>query len=78
MEVKIGVSHANREITLDSSLTADEVHKAVDEAFKSQDGLLVLSDTKGRTVYVPTEKLGYVEVSGETGRKVGFGGVARP
>ncbi len=73
MEVKIGVSHVNREITLESGLTAEELHKAVDEALKSDDGLLVLSDNKGRTVYVPTQKLGYVEISGETGRKVGFG-----
>ncbi|MBA2574950.1 MAG: DUF3107 domain-containing protein [Actinomycetota bacterium] len=73
MEVKIGMSHVNREITLESTLTAEEVHNAVDEALKSDGGLLVLSDNKGRTVYVPTQKLGYVEISGETGRKVGFG-----
>jgi hypothetical protein len=73
VEVKIGVIHANRELTLDSSQSADDVQKVVAEALAADRGLLALTDDKGRTVYVPAEKLAYVELSGETGRRVGFG-----
>ncbi len=72
MEVKIGVTHANRELSLESSQSADDVLKAVNAALADDDGLLVLSDDKGRTVYVPAEKLAYVEVVGAAGRRMGF------
>ncbi len=72
MEVKIGVTHANRELSLESSQSADDVFKAVSAALADDDGLLVLSDDKGRTVYVPAEKLAYVEVVGAAGRRMGF------
>lgn len=73
MEVKIGVTHANREISLESSQSADDVQKAILDALSDSKSLLMLSDDKGRTVYVPAEKLAYVEIVGETGRRVGFG-----
>ncbi len=72
MEVKIGVTHANRELSLESSQSADDVLKAVNAALADDDGLLVLSDDKGRTVYVPAQKLAYVEVVGAAGRRMGF------
>jgi hypothetical protein len=73
VEVKIGVIHANRELTLDSSQTADEVHKAIAAALGGDTGLLELRDDTGRTIFVPVEKLAYVEVAGESVRRVGFG-----
>jgi uncharacterized protein DUF3107 len=73
VEVKIGVTHANRELTLESSQSADDVQKAVSEALSEDHGILALSDDKGRTVFVPAEKLAYIEIVGETGRRVGFG-----
>jgi hypothetical protein len=72
VEVKIGVTHANRELSLESSQSADDVLKAVNDALSGDDGLLVLTDDKGRTVYVPAEKLAYVEVVGASGRRMGF------
>ncbi len=74
MEVKIGVTHANRELTLESSQSADDVQKAVSEALSEEHGILSLTDDKGRTVFVPATKLAYIEIVGETGRRVGFGG----
>lgn len=73
MEVKIGVTHANRELTLESSQSPDEIQEAVRAALGEGGGLLSLTDEKGRVVYVPAEKLAYVEISGESGRKMGFG-----
>jgi hypothetical protein len=72
VEVKIGVTHANRELTLESSQSADDVLKAVNDALADDDGLFVLTDDKGRTVYVPAQKLAYVEVVGASGRRMGF------
>jgi len=73
VEVKIGVVHANRELALDSSQTAEEVRSAIADALSGDSGLLSLTDSKGRTVFVPVEKLAYVEITGESTRKVGFG-----
>jgi len=75
VEVKIGVSHAARELTFESSQSPDDMQKAIADALAGDHGLLVLNDEKGRTLYVPIDKLAYVELSGEQGRRVGFGAV---
>ena len=72
MEVKIGVQNANRELVLDSGQTTDDVEKAVSQALSSAEGVLVLSDSKGRKVLVPTDKLAYVEIGTSTSGQVGF------
>lgn len=72
MEVKIGVRNVAREITLESSQSADEVAAAVDAAIAAG-STLKLVDEKGRVVVVPTTVLGYVEIGAPEGRKVGFG-----
>lgn len=73
MEVKIGVIHASRELTLETSQSAEDIHKAVAAALSGKDGVLELHDDRGRSVHVPAEKLAYVEISGATPRRVGFG-----
>ncbi len=73
MEVKIGVIHASRELTLETNQSAEEVHKAVAEALSGKGGVFELHDDRGRSVHVPAEKLAYVEISGGSSRKVGFG-----
>jgi len=73
VEVKIGVQHASREIVVDSEQGHDAIIKSVRAALAEDEGMLVLADSKGRTVIVPVEKLAYVEVGEETARKVGFG-----
>ncbi|MEJ7707859.1 MAG: DUF3107 domain-containing protein [Nocardioidaceae bacterium] len=73
MEVRIGVTHTSRELTLDTSMSTDDLHKTLSTALTSDESLLVLTDDKGRTVYVPVEKLAYVEISGQAGRRMGFG-----
>ncbi len=72
MEVKIGVQNVAREITLESSQTADQVVALVDQAVAAG-GTLRLTDTSGRTVVVPTTVLGYVEAGSDNDRRVGFG-----
>jgi hypothetical protein len=59
---------------LESSQSVEEIQKVVTEALQGDTGLLVLSDERGRTVAVPTDKLAYVDIAGSGGRRVGFGG----
>ena len=71
MEVKIGVIHASRELTLDTTLDAGEVEAQVLSAL-TDGGVLSLADAKGRRVVVPAEKLAYVEITTSTAGQVGF------
>lgn len=73
MEIKIGVQHAARELSLESELSAEEVEKVVSAALTGKTGLLVLSDEKGRKVMVPADRLAYVEIGEPSARRVGFG-----
>lgn len=73
MEVKIGVRNATRELVLESSQTPDEVHDAVMKALKSNDGVLELTDERGRQVVVVVEHLTYVDIGESEERRVGFG-----
>ena len=72
MEVKIGVQNANRELVLDSGQSTDDVEKAVSQALSGDGSVLVLTDTKGRKILVPTDKLAYVEIGSSTSGQVGF------
>jgi hypothetical protein len=71
VEVKIGVQYAPRELTLESAQTPAEVEQAVSEAI-AKDGLLTLTDEKGRRVIVPVAKIAYVEIAESTNRPFGF------
>ena len=73
MEIKIGVADSPRELVLTVDETPAQVAEAVSTALTSSDGLLSLTDEKGRQVLVPTARLAYVEIAGEERRPVGFG-----
>lgn len=73
MEVKIGVQHAPREIVIESRQSAEEVQAAVEAALGKNSTLLSLEDEHGRRVLVPSDKVAYVEIGEQAGRKVGFG-----
>jgi hypothetical protein len=71
VEVKIGVQHAPRELTLESTQTPAEVEQVVTEAL-AKDSVLTLVDEKGRRVIVPVAKLAYVEIAETSNRPFGF------
>lgn len=73
MEVKIGVQRVPREVLVESDLSADEVTTAVTEAMASGTPL-VLNDTRGQRVVIPSTAIGYVDIAGEAKGRVGFGG----
>ena len=73
VEVKIGVRNATRELILESAQSPDEVHSAVMKALKSSNGVLELTDERGRQVVVIVEHLMYVDIGESEERRVGFG-----
>lgn len=65
------MQHINRELTLESDASADEVIENLNNAIK--DGaLLTLTDTKGRTLVIQADKLAYVDIGAANSRHVGF------
>lgn len=71
MEVKIGVQHAARELVVDTDESIDTVEKRISEAVAG-DGVLTLTDTKGRKTVVPASKIAFVEIGGGVAGQVGF------
>jgi len=72
VEVKIGVLHTPREITLDSAQTQKEIEQIVAMALANSEGQLALADEKGRKVIVPANLVAYVEIAQPDARRVGF------
>lgn len=70
-EVKIGISDSTHEINIECASTQAEVIAKVNEALKTS-SVLSLSDTKGRELLVPSNKISFVEVGESSDRKVGF------
>jgi hypothetical protein len=73
MEVKLGVTYSPKELVVETDKSAEDVAGLVEAAVGGQTKVLWLSDTKGRRVGIPTEKLAYVEVGEENpAKRVGF------
>lgn len=72
MEVKIGVQHAPRELSVSTEENPQAVLALLEEALKN-DSVFTLTDDKGRTVAVPASRVAYLDFTSDVGRKVGFG-----
>lgn len=75
MEVKIGLAQLPKELIIDACESAEEISAALHHALNSPDGLLTLTDEKGRHIMVVASRIGYVELGQEHTRPVGFGAV---
>jgi hypothetical protein len=76
VEVRIGVTYTGKEleVELPDDTDRDALSKAVDAAVAGTNPVLWLTDRKGKTVGVPSEKIAYVELGrAASDRKVGFG-----
>ena len=76
MDIRIGVTQAAREISLEQADDERDATKAkVEAALSGAVDVLWLVDKKGRTVGVPAVKIAYVEIGSVEGdRRIGFGG----
>lgn len=72
MEIKIGIQHVARELTVETEATAAEVEAELRKAL-SDSSLVALTDEKGRKVLVPADKIAYIDLGQEKTRPVGFG-----
>ncbi|MCI0158670.1 DUF3107 domain-containing protein [Leifsonia shinshuensis] len=74
MEIRIGIVNAPRELSFESAQSAEELTEQIQAGLTSGNGILKLSDDKGRVYIVPTAGIGYVEVGTEESRRIGFVG----
>jgi Protein of unknown function (DUF3107) len=71
VEVKIGIQHSQRELVVETDEKPEAIEKLVSDAVGAE-GVITLTDTKGRKVVVPASKLAYVEIGGGVIGTVGF------
>lgn len=77
MEVRIGITHSPREISLelDDSVKTDDLRKQVEDVMSGKTTSFWLTDKKGKQVAIPAEKIAYVEIgSPDSSPRIGFGG----
>ena len=75
MEVRIGVIYTAKEIEVDinDDTDRDELVRAVEASLGQPNGMLWLTDRRGRRVGVPADKVAYVDIGSVAGeRRVGF------
>lgn len=75
MEVKVGIQHVNREITVETDETATAVIEAYQQAL-SEDGVLSLTDSKGGPTLIRANAIAYLDLGKEQIRRVGFGDIS--
>jgi Protein of unknown function (DUF3107) len=75
VDVRIGIIQAPREldVELGDAESQDEVVARIEQVLGSGDGILWLTDRRGRRIGVPAARIGYVEIGAVDSRKVGFG-----
>lgn len=72
VEVKIGVQNTARELVIETDESNEAVAKLVADAIAAADGVITLTDTKGKVTVIPAAKLAYVEIGRSTAGQVGF------
>lgn len=77
MDIRIGVSHASREIALempDDEKSIAKTKAAVEAALGGSAPILWLTDKRGKETAIPAAKIAFVEFGAPNGdRKMGFG-----
>lgn len=76
VDVRIGVTQAAREISLEvEDATREDLKARVEAALSGATDVLWITDKRGKDVGVPSAKIAYVEVGSADGeRRIGFGG----
>jgi len=76
MDLRIGVTQSPRELNLELADDTDraELKARVEAALSGATDVLWVTDRKQREVGVSAAKIAYVEIGGESDRRIGFGG----
>lgn len=72
MDIRIGIQNTPRELAFETDVAASEVEALVSAALTGQSPTLRLVDVKGSVYLVPASTIAYIEVGGESQRRVGF------
>jgi hypothetical protein len=74
MELRIGVVHTAKELTAELDGGADDVIAQIDAALAGGAAVVWITDTKGRRIGAPADKIAYVEIDDNgANKRVGFG-----
>ena len=77
MDIRIGVTHAPREISIeieDDETSVKQTKAAAEAALSGMSTTFTITDRRGRQVMIPSAKIAYVEFGAPDGdRKLGFG-----
>jgi hypothetical protein len=76
MNVRIGIAQSSQviEITLAEDTDRDAIRKQVDKMIGTDDGVLWLTDRKGKELAVPVERISFIELGpAEATQRIGFG-----
>ena len=76
MNVRIGIAQSSQviEITMAEDVDRDAIRKQVDKIVGTDDGVLWLTDRKGKELAVPAERISFVELGpAESTQRIGFG-----
>lgn len=72
MEIKVGIVESPRELTVETEISAADVAAELAAALSS-DGVLKLTEKRGRIVLIPAARISYLDLGSEQVRPVGFG-----
>jgi len=70
VDIRIGITNSNRELSFETTQSAAEVEALVTSGLAA--GSVKLTDAKGRVFIVPTATFAYIELGSESTRRVGF------
>lgn len=72
MDIELGVQNVARTITFSTDDSAQTVNATIKKALE-EGTPIELTDTKGRSIVVPAQSLGYAIIGSQTRHQVGFG-----
>ena len=73
MDIRIGITHGGRELSVEvEDDAAESAAAALEDAVSGGASVLWLTDRNGRRVGVPIDKLAFVELGPAGDRRIGF------
>lgn len=73
MDIRIGITHGGRELSVEiDDEAAEDAAASLEGALSGEDTVLWLNDRSGRRVGVPIDKLAYLELGPAGDRRIGF------
>ncbi|MDE0677997.1 MAG: DUF3107 domain-containing protein [Acidimicrobiaceae bacterium] len=73
MDIRIGITHGGRELSVEiDDEAAEDAAASLESALSGDETVLWLNDRSGRRVGVPIDKLAYLELGPAGDRRIGF------